>query len=247
VTLGPAQSKQFAATLTNSTATVIWTINPAAGAVSSTGLYSAPTTIASALTVTVTASAGGVSATATVSLVPFQTIRVNAGGPAYVDSQGQAWSADYGYTGGSVWSASNPVAGTADAPLYQSQRYGQFSYRFAVPNGDYLVTLKFAEAVQTTVGSRRFNVTVNGAPALSAFDVFAQAGAAFAAIDKTFDAKVSNGQIIIAFSSVSPVAPEVDAIQIVTGGSSSVSGTAPQPAPTGRARGRIGPLPGRRK
>jgi hypothetical protein len=42
------------------------------------------------------------------------------------------------------------------------------------------------------IGQRLFNVAINGAPALTNFDIFAQAGG-FNALDKTFAVTVSNG------------------------------------------------------
>jgi hypothetical protein len=67
----------------------------------------------------------------------FTPIRVHAGGPAYTDPQGETWSADTGYLSGFVWH--NPAAASA-SPLYQTGRYGpNFSYQFAVPNGNYTV------------------------------------------------------------------------------------------------------------
>src|SRR5205085_2218504 len=70
--------------------------------------------------------------------------RTNAGGPAYTDSSGQVWTADSGASGGGTYGTGVAVSGTADSTLYQTGRYGNFSYNFPVPNGTYTVTLKFA-------------------------------------------------------------------------------------------------------
>src|SRR5205085_566723 len=69
--------------------------------------------------------------------------RVNAGGPAYTDSSSHVWSADSGASGGGTYGTGVAVSGTADSTLYQTGRYGNFSYSFPVPNGTYTVTLKF--------------------------------------------------------------------------------------------------------
>ena len=53
-------------------------------------------------------------------------IRVNAAGPAYTDSKGQAWGADFGFNNGNI-SACAPnstVTGTSDPFLFKSARYG---------------------------------------------------------------------------------------------------------------------------
>ena len=56
--------------------------------------------------------------------------------------------------------------------LYQDLRYGNnFQYNFAVPNGTYTVTLKFAEIVFNTKGARVFNLTINNQVELTNFDI----------------------------------------------------------------------------
>ncbi|MBZ5580604.1 MAG: S8 family serine peptidase [Acidobacteriia bacterium] len=225
--LSPGQTQQLTATVEGTTAPVTWSLSPVTGSISSTGLYTAPAGIASTQSVTISASVPGARGTAAITLnapaAPpeppvFKPVRINAGGPAYVDAQGQTWSADTGFSGGSTWSTSQGVAGTAAPALYQSQRWGAFSYGFTVPNGSYLVTLKFSEISQFGVGARVFDVALNGAPALAHFDIFAQAGGGFLALDKTFPVTVSNGQINIAFTPGAVNWPEVNGIQIVAAG-----------------------------
>ncbi|HLG95329.1 MAG TPA: hypothetical protein VKX49_03340, partial [Bryobacteraceae bacterium] len=69
-----SQTQQFGATVTgNANTSVTWSLSPAAGTISSTGLYTAPASIAAQQTVTVTATSvadGSKSATATVTLNP---------------------------------------------------------------------------------------------------------------------------------------------------------------------------------
>src|SRR6185437_9946661 len=74
VTLGEGQTQQFQATVTHSTNTgVVWTISPAVGAISATGLYTAPPSVTSnqAVVVKVCSSIAPANcATSTVNLVP---------------------------------------------------------------------------------------------------------------------------------------------------------------------------------
>jgi len=129
--------------------------------------------------------------------------RINAGGSSYTDPQGQTWNADTGFTGGFTYTTSVPIQNTTSQPLYQATRYGStFSYQFSVPNGNYTVTLKFAEPFFSAAGSRIFNVAINGTQVLSNFDITAQAGAAFKALDRSFPVSVTGGSITIAFSSL---------------------------------------------
>jgi subtilisin family serine protease len=221
--LSGGQTVQLSAAVTGTTNAVAWSLNPAVGTITAGGLYTAPASIAATQTVIATASVAGISASASITLnqpavtiSAFTPIRVNAGGGSYVDSLGQTWSADKGFSGGATWSVANTISGTTTQPLYQNCRYGVFSYQFAVPNGTYLVKLKFAEVSQTSTGRRVFNVALNGAPALAAFDIFAQAGGEFIALDKLFPITVANGQINIQFSLGSANLPMISAIEILS-------------------------------
>jgi hypothetical protein len=148
----------------------------------------------------------------------FSPIRINAGGTAYVDALGQTWSADRSYSGGATWAVANTITGTTSQPVYQTCRYGGFSYQFAVPNGTYTVNLKFAEVSQTAAGRRIFNVGINGTTVLPNFDIFAQAGGEFIVLNKSFTVSVTNGQIAILFSTGSANLPMVNGIEIVGAG-----------------------------
>ncbi len=136
-------------------------------------------------------------------------IRVNCGGTAYRDHEGNVWSDDQPYSPGS-WGWENggyalfygiPISGTVDDPLYQAERNALQWYRFTVPNGKYVVTLKFAELYYDGVGERIFHVNIEGSRVLSNFDMVAEAGFA-AAIDKVFDVEVSDGRLDIEFITI---------------------------------------------
>ncbi|MFN8558830.1 MAG: malectin domain-containing carbohydrate-binding protein [Dehalococcoidia bacterium] len=64
-------------------------------------------------------------------------LRVNAGGPASTDSAGRAWAADNGFAGGTTGSTTTAPANTQDPTLYQTERWGTFSYAFPVSTGTY--------------------------------------------------------------------------------------------------------------
>jgi hypothetical protein len=221
-----SQTQQFSATVTGSSNTAVsWSLNPSVGTISSTGLYTAPSTISATQTVTVTATSAAdatKSASATVTLKPvsFTPIRINAGGPAYTDSLGQVWAADSGFSGGSTFSTSTAIANTSTAPLYQRIRYGGgLTYQFTVPNGAYTLNLKFAEIYFTATGKRIFNVAINGSTVLTNFDIVAQAGAGFRAVDKSFNVTVTGGTITIQFTNGSADLPQINAIEILSAGS----------------------------
>jgi hypothetical protein len=136
-------------------------------------------------------------------------IRVNANGASYTDSAGNVWAADRRYAAGgfgydtiyAIDSTSNPVSGTGDQALYQTQNLftNWAGYKFDVPNGTYTVTLKMAEVWATGPGQRKFDVRIEGQQVLTAFDVFAACGK-LTACDRTFQATVSDGQLNVQFN-----------------------------------------------
>ena len=144
----------------------------------------------------------------------FTPIYINAGGPAYTDPQGRLWSADQLSTGGSPWSTYRTIANTTMVNLYQTCRYGEFFYAIPMPNGNYVITLKFAELAPSGAGTRLFNVQINGVPVLTNFDIVAAIGAPFVAVDKTFAATVANGILMLGFTQGQAAVPLVSAIQI---------------------------------
>ncbi len=133
------------------------------------------------------------------------------------------WAADYGFASTtsaptSTYTTTASIAGTNTPALYQMERWGTgFLYRFAVPNGSYAVTLKFAENYWTSAGSRIFSVALNGQWVLANFDIFAQAGGANRALDETFNAVVTSGVMSIQFAASVDNA-KIDAIEILPQG-----------------------------
>ena len=224
VDLFASQSQQFTATVTGASNTnVTWSMTPAVGTLSPTGLYTAPSSITTPQTVYITATSqadGTRFATVTVNLQvspdTFVPIRVHAGGGAYTDVAGHLWSADSNFSGGDLYSVSDPIANTSDPTLYRSERWGAFSYNFSVPNGSYNVTLKFAEIYWSSAGQRVFHVSINGTQALTNFDIVALAGAPFTALERTFPVTVTNGAINIQFISGVADNPKVSAIEILS-------------------------------
>jgi hypothetical protein len=199
--------------LFSASTSVTWSAD--AGTITSAGLYTAPANIASPQTAIVTATSTTDSTLvgyATVNLIPA-AIRVNAGGPGYTDPQGNVWSADNGYSGGSTYSVSSAITGTTTPAIYQTERYGNVTYQFPVTNGSHTVTLKFAELYFTAPGNRTFNVTMNGQTVLTNFDVVAAAGGGLKAVDQQFTVNVTNGSIAIQLIPVIS-APTLNGIEI---------------------------------
>jgi len=97
------------------------------------------------------------------------------------------------------------VANPAPQAVYQTERYGNFTYTATglTPGASYSVNLLFAEIYWTSAGKRLFNVTINGSQVLTDFDIFATAGGENKAIVETFTATAdASGDITIGFVSI---------------------------------------------
>ncbi len=132
-------------------------------------------------------------------------IGINCGGSAT-----GYWLADTDYSGGTATSVTSTVTTTAvtnPAPeaVYQSNRYGAFTYTIGglTAGSAYTVRLHFAETYFTASGKRTFNVSVNGIQVLTNFDIYATSGAEDVANIQQFAAIANgSGQIIVNTASV---------------------------------------------
>jgi beta-galactosidase len=128
----------------------------------------------------------------------------------YVSKSGQRYGSDAFFNGGTAGginpadsSPSQRTAVTADDPgIYDTLREGAFRYRIPVPGGRYHITLKFQEPTESQPGAREFDVLINGNTALSRFDVFAAAGGALKAVDRSFEASCGDDGLLIEFRPV---------------------------------------------
>jgi hypothetical protein len=157
---------------------------------------------------------------AQVRATPVNVVRVNSGGGQYISFNSGIWSGDSYYSGGSTYSVgTRTIANTSDPTLYLSERYSgtSFSYTLPASNGSYTLNLHFAEVYYTSAGQRLFNVSINGAPSLTNFDILATAGGANKALIESFPVTVSNGQVTISFQNVKGGA-KVSAIELKPAG-----------------------------
>jgi hypothetical protein len=140
-----------------------------------------------------------------VALVMSQGVVLDAGGAA-----AGTYGADAYYNGGSTYSVTAPidtsgVANPAPEQVYQTERYGNFTYTIPhlLPNTPYIVRLDFAEIYWNAPGQRLFNVLIGGDPVLTNFDVFATAGGMDKAISRAFECNSDgSGQIVIQFTTL---------------------------------------------
>jgi len=127
----------------------------------------------------------------------------------YTDSQGRVWSPESYWSGGRVVIRQEEVKQTADPGVYQSERYGNFSYEVPVAPGSYMAILHFAESWHGPgreegggVGSRTFDVFCNRTVLLRDFDIFAEAKGDYRALVKTFTGLRPSAQGKLLFSFV---------------------------------------------
>ncbi|MHB1033187.1 MAG: malectin domain-containing carbohydrate-binding protein [Pirellulales bacterium] len=109
----------------------------------------------------------------------------------------------------------NAIAGTQDAPVYQTVRYNVSAYRLDVPDGAYTVTLKFCEPHYTAKEKRVFGVRLQGKRVIERLDIFDKVGQN-KALDYTFEGvAVTGGRLNIDFDPIVEF-PSIAAI-VVTG------------------------------
>ena len=164
----------------------------------------------------------------------------------FIDKDNQVWMPDqeyregsWGHIGGKPFRLSNNnrlpygtdknIKSTDDDPIYQTQQMDIKEYRLDLPDGDYELTLHFAELLGGTTkelfynldsldriepsGKRIFDVLVNDKLVLERFDITEQYGSAVA-VAKTIKLSVKNNTgIEIIFKPVEGE-PVLNALQV---------------------------------
>ncbi len=74
----------------------------------------------------------------------IRPVRLLARQTPYYSNDSQWWSPDNYFEGGQLASYSDPVAGTDDPELYETERWGNFSYAIPAAPGKYTLRLHFA-------------------------------------------------------------------------------------------------------
>jgi hypothetical protein len=139
----------------------------------------------------------------------IRPVRVLARQTPYYSNDSHWWSPDNYFEGGQMASYSAPVSGTDDPELYETERWGNFSYAIPVAPGKYTVILHFAarhgEAGQAasegkSAPAHLFNVFCNGKALLQNFDLHKEAQSGDVVVRK-FTAIEANaqGKVALAF------------------------------------------------
>jgi hypothetical protein len=117
----------------------------------------------------------------------IRPVRLLARQNPYYSNDSHWWSPDNYFLGGQLANYSAPVNGTDDPELYETERWGNFSYAIPVAPGRYTVLLHFAarhgnwDQSDSTSGNARaavahvFNLFCNGNALLKNFDLAQEA------------------------------------------------------------------------
>jgi hypothetical protein len=156
---------------------------------------------------------------------PEVRIRCGYSRPIFKDAEGNIWTGDRYFSGGSVTELPNQhIARTRNPELYLTARTGVFSYKIPLAPGTYELRLHFAETTYSPASSlgggensRVFDVQLNGSPLLQQFDIVSDAGANTADVRVFRDISPGkDGYLHLDFAG-SLGLPIINAIEIVTG------------------------------
>ncbi len=150
-------------------------------------------------------------------------IRIATRNTAHYSKDQRLWEVDRFFRGGRQVQRNVPIQGTDDPELFQSERFGNFSYIIPVSQGRYQLNLYFVDNESRTAAPpiqtappRLFNVLCNGEALLRNFDIVREAGGANHSLIKYFQGIKPNAQdkIILSFVPISHYAT-VSAIEVL--------------------------------
>jgi hypothetical protein len=107
----------------------------------------------------------------------IRPVRIVARDVPYYSNNSQWWSSDSYFKGGQLAASEVMAAGTDDSELYETERWGHFSYAVPVTPGKYTVTLHFIERGPHTQGHEGSEAKSQDPANARIFDVFCNAKA----------------------------------------------------------------------
>jgi hypothetical protein len=179
--------------------------------------------------VTAVNSAGESSPSSEVSATPQRaqfSLAIDSGGGAT-----GSFVSDRVVSGGLTYStnatiSTSGVTNPAPQGVYQTERYGNFTYKIPglTAGATYTVRLHFAEIYWGAAGKRLFSVKINGSQVLTSFDIYATAGGKNKAVVEQFSAVAdASGNITIQYISVKDNAKS-SGIEILTPAAAATAG-----------------------
>ena len=110
-------------------------------------------------------------------------------------------------------------------PSVTVNAHASFGYSIPLADGNYNVTLDFAETYVTAAGQRIFSVSINGTQVLTNFDIYAAAGGMNIAVQRTFPVTVTNGTLSVNFIPGAVENPKINGMEVVESSGSGSGGT----------------------
>ncbi|MCS5594367.1 MAG: ThuA domain-containing protein [Porticoccaceae bacterium] len=133
---------------------------------------------------------------------PVSSYAINVAGGPFTSADGTQYQADNYSSGGNSADGSQAIAGTLDDAVYRSHRWnpGGFSYNLPLEDGDYKLSLKFADTHCSSAGCRVFHINAEGSRIITNLDVVAAVGAN-TAYEFTAEVSVADGSLDVDFIS----------------------------------------------
>jgi hypothetical protein len=161
----------------------------------------------------------------------IRPVRIVARDVPYYSNDSQWWSSDMYFKGGQFATSEIPATGTDDPELYETERWGHFSYAIPVTPGKYAITLHFIEHGLHTAGqgesaglhpekgvsvaARVFDVYCNGRAIVSRLNIADQVGSNQPMVRKITGLEPNaQGKLLLEFVPLSQYAT-VSAIEVV--------------------------------
>lgn len=155
----------------------------------------------------------------------MRPVRVLARQTPYYSNDSHWWSPDSYFQGGQIATYSTPVSGTDDPELFETERWGNFTYAIPVAPGKYSLTFYFAarhgdwpspsSGDMKTKVAHIFNVFCNGKVLLQNFDLAKEAHQSDVVVRRAFGLEPNaQGKLLLSFVPVEGYAT-VTGIEVV--------------------------------
>lgn len=161
----------------------------------------------------------------------IRPVRIVARDVPYYSDDSSWWSSDVYFKGGQLAASEEPATGTDDPELYETERWGRFSYAVPVTPGRYTVVLHFiehrihgnrSEALTADSGGARpasqgrvFNVFCNGKTIVQSLNILNEAGENRPLVRKISGVETNaQGKLLLDFVPVNNYAT-ISAIEVV--------------------------------
>lgn len=103
-------------------------------------------------------------------------VAINAGSNQAALFEGEEYQADQYSRGGTSHDTEDTISGASDDELFQTERYGNYSYQVPLIDATYTVVLHFAELYWEESGGRTFDVALEGSNKIHDLDLYSLVG-----------------------------------------------------------------------